>query len=260
MDTPTALGTLASGGLIGLAYLVGIIFIIGIIYRIHVYLSAPAPLPIPTTPAPTTVPGAALRVGGDVLFFQNLLKYDKPLWIGAWLFHAALALVLLRHLRYFLYPVPNWVVDLQTVGMYAGLLFPLPLLYLLWRRLAFKRVLYITGVPDLGVLILLGMIAGSGILTKFAAHVYLVDVKAFIIGLLTFHPVAPPAHPVFIIHFLLVLALMLYFPFSKLMHAGGIFFSPTRYQPYRTLERRYVNPWNPLERDRNIHDVRFPNP
>ena len=235
---------MTSGALIGLAYIVGIIFIFGIVYRIYLYLATPAPLPIATTPAPTTVPGAAVRVAGDVVLFQNLLKYDKPLWLGAWLFHVGLFFILASHLRHLLYPVPGAVVDLQTAGVYAGFLFPIPLLYLLWRRLALKRVLYVSGVPDLGVLILLGLIAGSGILMKYAAHVYLVDVKVFVIGLLTFQPIAPPAQPVFIVHLLLVLALMLYFPFSKLMHAGGIFFSPTRYQPYKTLERRYVNPWD----------------
>ncbi len=244
MDTPAALWTLGYGGLIGIAYAVGLVFVLGIAYRLYLYLATPAPLPIATTPAPKTVRGAVLRVAGDVVLFQNLLKYDKLLWIGAWLFHVALLLILLRHVRYFLYPVPNWVVSLQTVGMYAGYLFPIPMLYLLWRRFALKRVLYISGLPDLGVLILLGLIAGSGILMKYAAHVYLVDVKAFILGLLTFQPVAPPAQPAFLVHFSLVLALMLYFPFSKLMHAGGIFFSPTRYQAYKTLERRYKNPWD----------------
>ncbi len=247
MDTLTALWTLTSGALVGLAYLVGLVFIVGIVYRLYLYLVTPAPLPIAATPAPHTVPGAALRVAGDVVLFQNLLRFDKPLWMGSWLFHAGLLLILLRHLRYFLYPVPDWVVELQTLGMYAGFLFPLPALYLLWRRLAFKRVLYVTGVPDLGVLILLGLIAASGILMKYAAHVYLVDVKAFVVGLATLHPVAPPPHPVFIIHLLLVLGLLAYFPFSKLMHAGGVLFSPTRFQPYRTLERRYVNPWDASE-------------
>jgi [DsrC]-trisulfide reductase subunit M len=245
MDTGTALWSLTSGALIGLAYIVGLVFIVGIVYRIYLYLSTPAPLPIATTPAPTTVPGATARVAGDVFLFQNLLKYDKPLWVGAWAFHVTLFIVLACHLRYFFYPVPGVIVSLQDIGVYAGFLLPLPLLYLLWRRLALKRTLYVSGIPDFGALILLAAIAGSGILMKFAAHVYLVDVKAFVVGLLTFQPVAPPAQPVFIVHFLLVLALMLYFPFSKLMHAGGIFFSPTRYQPYKTLERRYVNPWDP---------------
>jgi nitrate reductase gamma subunit len=244
MDTPTAFWTITSGALIGLAYLVGFLFIVGIVFRVYLYWATPAPLPIPVTPAPKTIAGSVVRLAGDVVIFQNLLKYDKLLWVGAWLFHVGLLLILLRHLRYFLYPVPNWVIVLQTIGMYAGFLFPLSVLYLFWRRLALKRTLYISGVPDFGVLILLGLIAGSGILMKYAAHVYLVDVKAFVVGLLTLQPVAPPAHPVFIIHLLLVLALMIYFPFSKLMHAGGIFFSPTRYQAYKTLERRYINPWD----------------
>ncbi len=244
MDTPTALWTLGASALIGLAYLIGIIFIVGIVYRIYLYLATPAPLPIATTPAPESVPGAAARVAGDVVLFQNLLRYDRALWLGSWTFHAALFLILARHLRYFLYPVPGLVVDAQTLGVYAGFFFPIPTLYLLARRLALKRTLYVSGLPDFGVLILLGAIAGTGILVKYAAHVYLVDVKAFVVGLVTLHPVAPPAHALFIIHFLLVLTLMLYFPFSKLMHAGGIFFSPTRYQPYKTLKRRYVNPWD----------------
>jgi hypothetical protein len=39
---------------------------------------------------------------------------------------------------------------------------------------------------------------------------------------------------------------MIYFPFSKLLHAGGIFFSPSRNQPYQVQKRdkRYVNPWD----------------
>jgi nitrate reductase gamma subunit len=83
-------------------------------------------------------------------------------------------------------------------------------------------------------------------MVKYWAHVYLVDVKAFTLGLLTLQPVAPPLHPLFLLHFLLVLALMLYFPFSKLLHAGGIFLSPSRNQPYGVQKRgkRYVNAWD----------------
>ena len=37
---------------------------------------------------------------------------------------------------------------------------------------------------------------------------------------------------------------MAYFPFSKLMHAAGIFFSPTRNMPNNSRAVRHVNPWN----------------
>ena len=59
-------------------------------------------------------------------------------------------------------------------------------------------------------------------------------------------PIPPPSHPLFLIHFLLVLPLLIYFPFSKLLHAGGIFFSPSRNQPYEIQKpgKRYVNQGN----------------
>ena len=62
-------------------------------------------------------------------------------------------------------------------------------------------------------------------------------------GLVTFTPQEMPASPQFIIHFTLVLLLIAYFPFSKLMHAGGLFFSPTRNQKDDPGKVRHVNPW-----------------
>ena len=37
--------------------------------------------------------------------------------------------------------------------------------------------------------------------------------------------------------------LMLIFPFSKLLHAPGVFFSPTRNQVDNARERRHLAPW-----------------
>ena len=42
----------------------------------------------------------------EVVLFQSLFKSNKWIWLFGWAFHVALALVLLRHLRYFLQPVP----------------------------------------------------------------------------------------------------------------------------------------------------------
>jgi nitrate reductase gamma subunit len=38
--------------------------------------------------------------------------------------------------------------------------------------------------------------------------------------------------------------LFAYFPFSKLMHLGGVFLSPTRNLPNDSREARHINPWN----------------
>ena len=117
-----------------------------------------------------------------------------------------------RHLRYFTYPVPAPVLYMETVALFFGYLFGAAALYLLWRRLALPRTLYISNLPDYFALALLGGIAGTGIMVSYWAKVYLVDVKAFLLGLLTLHPVAPPQHWLFLLHFSLVLVLLLYLP------------------------------------------------
>jgi nitrate reductase gamma subunit len=228
---------------IGLAYFSAISFTLGLLWKLIGYLRTPMPLPHALTPAPKTEGGAILRVLGEVTIFQSLFKADKWLWAGAWIFHVALAAILFRHLRYFTYPIPGLVLYMETVALFFGILFGAAVLFLFWRRLALPRTLYISNIPDYFALTLLGLIAGTGLTVSYWLHVNLVDVKGFILGLMTLHPVDVPRHPLFLLHLLLVLVLMLYFPFSKLLHAGGIFFSPSRHQPYQIQQRgkRYVN-------------------
>ena len=230
--------------IIAFAYLSLATFLVGVAFRIYLYARTPAPLKITLTPGPKTWGGTVARLTGDVLLFQNLFRADRVLWVGSWVFHASLFITLTWHLRYFLYPVPELVMSFQSPAVYTGYLLPIAAAYLFWRRLASLREFYTSGVPDYGVLILLSCIAGTGLLVHYVARVYIVDIKAFALGLVTLHPVAPPMHPIFIFHFLLVCLLLIYFPYSKLMHAGGLFFSPTRNQPFDVTQRRHVNPWD----------------
>jgi nitrate reductase gamma subunit len=226
------------------AYLVAAVFVVGIASRVYVWAATPVPLKIPTTPAPKTYSGVTVRMLGEVLVFTSLFRADKLLWVGAWIFHACLVLIIIRHLRYFFYPVPDWIMFMQTPGIWAGYLFPLPTLYLLARRLTLRRVIYVSILTDYFALALLGCIAGTGILMRYVARAYLVDVKAFILGLLTLHPVGPPTNPFFLAHILLVSFLLAYFPFSKLMHAPGLLFSPTRASRNNPRTRPQRNPWD----------------
>jgi nitrate reductase gamma subunit len=52
-----------------------------------------------------------------------------------------------------------------------------------------------------------------------------------------------PADPFIVVHLLLVALLMIIFPISKLLHAPGVFFSPTRNQVDNPRERRHVADW-----------------
>jgi nitrate reductase gamma subunit len=244
MDSSDILWTLLSLFFIGLAYFATFTFVAGLLWRLIGYLRTPMPLPHALTPAPKTEGGSVLRVLGDVTLFPNLFKADKWLWGGAWVFHVALAAVLFRHVRYFTFPVPRLILYMEPVAIFFGSLFGASALFLFWRRLGLPRTLYISNVPDYFALILLGMIAGTGSMVSYWLHVNIVDVKSFILGLMTLHPVEVPRHPLFLLHLFFVLTLMVYFPFSKLLHAGGIIFSPSRHQPFQVQMRgkRYVNP------------------
>ncbi|MFQ5340436.1 MAG: respiratory nitrate reductase subunit gamma [Anaerolineae bacterium] len=228
-----------------LAYLAVLIFWMGLGLRLWLWLETPVPFRIPTTPAPKTRSGAWARVAGEVVAFRSLYRADRALWLGSWLFHLTFLLLAIRHLRYFLYPVPGWVVALAPIAGLLGLLFVLPGVYLFLRRLLIDRVRYGSLLSDYLVLLLLLAIGTLGLLIKYVAPVDLVEVKAFLLGLITLSPTTIPAHPLFLIHFTLVLILVAYFPFSKLLHAPGVFLSPTRNQPNDGRRRLHVNPWDP---------------
>jgi len=121
--------------------------------------------------------------------------------------------------------------------MLAGLL-------ALWaRRLVVERIRYISGPSDHLMLLLLIGIAASGLMMKYVERTDIIAVKAFVLGLLRFDWQPLPTDPVLLVHLGLVLLLMFIFPFSKLLHAPGVFFSPTRNQVDNPREERHLAPW-----------------
>ncbi len=226
-----------------LFYLASGVLVFALGYRILDYARTPAPLKIPTTPAPTTSGGVALRMVREVVFFESLFKGNLWTWAFGWAFHVGLALVLVRHLRYFTEPVWAWVGALQAAGIYAAFAMAFGLAGLWLRRFVVDRVRYISTPSDHLMLALLLAIAGSGIAMKFVFHVDVVGVKAFFLGLLRFDPQPLPSSAPLFVHLLLVAGLMLVFPFSKLLHAPGLFFSPSRNQVDDPRETRHLAGW-----------------
>ena len=175
-----------------LFYVAAATLLFGLVYRISQYARIPAPLKIPTTPAPVTRSGVAMRIGREVVFFESLFKSNKWIWLFGWLFHAALLLVLLRHLRYFTDPVWSWVVLIQPFGKYAAFGMLAGLAGLWGRRFFVDRVRYISSPSDHLMLVLLIAIGSSGLLMKYVWHTDIVSLKAFFLGLMYFdwHPLA----------------------------------------------------------------------
>jgi len=226
-----------------LFYVATVILLIGLFVKIHSYASTPAPLKIPTTPAPTTTVGVALRMAREVVFFESLFKSSKWTWLFGWMFHGALMLVLLRHVRYFQEPVWTPIVMLQAFGTYAGFAMVAGLAGLWARRWLVDRVRYISTPSDHLHLALLLAIGLTGLGMRFVAHADIVAVKAFMLGLMRFDVQPLPTHPALLLHLGLVALLMIVFPISKLLHAPGLFFSPTHNQADTSREARHIAAW-----------------
>lgn len=226
-----------------LFYFATLLLVVGLTLRIALYARTPAPLKIPTTPAPITRGGVVLRMGREVVLFESLFKGNLWTWALGWVFHTSMLLVALRHLRFFTDPVWSWVALIQPFGMYAGITMLLGLAGLWVRRLFVERIRYISTPSDHLWLLLLMGIAGTGLLMDFVSHTDVVTVKTYFLGLMGFHIGTLPTDPLLLLHLLLVALLLALFPFSKLLHAPGVFFSPTRNQTDNSREQRHVSSW-----------------
>lgn len=224
-------------------YLATLLLLAGLAYKIFDYSRTPAPLKIPTTPAPTTRKGVVYRMAKEVVLFESLFKSNKWIWIFGWLFHFGMLLVLVRHLRYFLNPIPGWLVFIQPFGKYASIMMVIGLAGLLARRFLVDRVRYISTPSDYLMLVLLLGIGLTGMLTTFVVHTDIVALKQFFMGLMVFDLNPVPEDPIILAHLVMVALLMAIFPISKLLHAPGIFFSPTRNQVDNPREHRHVAAW-----------------
>jgi nitrate reductase gamma subunit len=219
------------------------LFVVAMAKRLLRYALTPAPLPIATTPAPLTRGGAAFRVLREVVLFESLFRADKVLWLFAMLFHGGLLLVLLRHLRYFLAMPPLPIVMLQPVGKAAAMAMMAGLAGLLLRRLVLPRIRYISRPTDVAILLLLLVLGGTGLAMTYWVPTDIVGLKQYLAGLWRLDWQDLPADLLLAVHLLLVAALLAVAPFSKLLHAAGIFFSPTRNQRDDPRERRHLAPW-----------------
>jgi len=227
---------------------------------------------------PSSQFGVFLRMVLEVFTFRSLFRNTRMklkegklfyqleifLWVGALAFHYAFLTVLLRHTRFFLEPVPWCVQMLENIdsffrieiiypqfqfglpGVYlSGIVLLAAVVYLAVRRIVIPPVRYISLASDYFPLILIFGIAFTGIMMRYVTKIDINAAKQLTLGLVTFHPTVPEGiGAIFYIHLFLVCTLLAYFPYSKLMHLGGIFLSPTRNMLGNTRAYRHVNPWN----------------
>ena len=221
---------------------------------------------------PDTKTGVFIRMVLEIFLFRSLFRNTKAafnrnvsnrlsysweifLWIGALAFHYSFLVVILRHFRFFTSPVPSclgWleffdgIVQLGLPGLFlSGVVLLVATLFLLGRRIFDAKVTYISQAADYFPLFLIIGIAATGIAMRYFTKVDIIGIKTLTMGLATFAPVIPEGvGGLFYAHVFMVSVLFAYFPASKLMHAGGVFLSPTRNMANDTRAKRHVNPWN----------------
>ncbi|MBF0450003.1 MAG: sulfate reduction electron transfer complex DsrMKJOP subunit DsrM [Candidatus Magnetomorum sp.] len=219
---------------------------------------------------PSTLWGVIVRMLLEVLFFRSLFRniklefnagkriayeWEKWLWLAALAFHWSFLAVLVRHLRFFTEPVPFAIQMLEEmdsilqVGLPVIFLSGFALLaaatYLFVRRVVIPQVRYISLPADYFPLFLIMAIAATGMFMRYLTKVDIIRIKELTMGLVSLHPAIPDGvGTLFFVHLFLVCVLFAYFPFSKLMHSGGVLMSPTRNLANNNRAKRHVNPWN----------------
>jgi nitrate reductase gamma subunit len=219
---------------------------------------------------PSTLGGVIVRMLLEVLFFRSLFRnikmefnagkriayeWEKWLWLAALAFHWSFLAVLVRHLRFFTEPVPfaiqmiEEVDSIMQIGLpvifISGFVLLAAATYLFIRRVVIPQVRYISLPADYFPLFLIMAIAITGMFMRYLTKVDIISIKEMTMGLVSLQPTIPDGvGTLFFVHLFLVCILFAYFPFSKLMHAGGVFMSPTRNLINNNRAKRHVNPWN----------------
>jgi nitrate reductase gamma subunit len=223
--------------------------------------------------SPSTRAGVVGRMAIEMLLFRSLFRHTaagpgrgaaaarlvyaerKGLWLGAMAFHWSLLVVAVRHLRLVVDPAPRAVAALSAVDGFleigaprwyaADVVLAAALVYLLGRRIANPLLRYLTLPADYLALAALLAVAGSGIVLRYVARPDLVAVREFTLSVAALAPRAMAAPGFWLTAHLLSAALLLVMlPATKMAHAAGAWFSPTRNQANDSRRRLHVNPWN----------------
>ncbi len=147
----------------------------------------------------------------DILFFRRIFSSSRALWAGSWVFHMSLFWVALRHMRFFFPRLPDCMIFLQPVGLVAGYLLPLSLVYLIALRTVQKKDRYTSSYNYIisGILLLTGSV---GLAMRMFYRPDVLGVKQFSLGIFGLSPQPLPDSMLFLFHLGLFLLLLPFLP------------------------------------------------
>jgi nitrate reductase gamma subunit len=194
--------------LIAVTYSVYLAFWIRIMWHFIIWYRASNVFKTYPSPSKASLNVVAI-IAADLFLFRRLFISNKLLWLGSWTFHLAFILVLFQHLRFFMDPVPSIIFVMQPVGRVAGYALPVSIVYMFGLKMIRER--YMSRF-NIFIMSLIFFISTSGLALRFVARPDLVQVKAFMIGILRFSPESVPDSYLFLSHFLMGLLLLPYLP------------------------------------------------
>lgn len=220
-----------------MVYLAIAIFIGGTAFRIYQWMTIPrSGVRLGLFPRANSRKGRLLQLGKDTFIFPQVRDVDKVMWIAVLGLHAALVAAFVGHMRLLteFTPLAN---SLGSAGMdrfalisggTIGIVLMISLLYLLMRR--FKSPYKDISTPEdyaLLVLVLLVVLMGNHL--RFFGDVHAAEYREYVHSLFTLSPTFPAALAAsatrwsLVAHVFFANLLLIYLPFSKLVHFAGSF-------------------------------------
>ena len=214
-----------------LPYIAVIVLINGLLFRLYKWISKPKVATSFTIyPTSKNIGKVSTKILGDILYFPRMLREEKALWLGAWLFHLSLLMVVVSHYKVFFNYTWFWesleanAATFQIISDIfdgaTGVIMAVSLIFLLARRFT-KFLRKLSVFEDYFVIILIIAIAISGIYMRFISRVNLIGLRRYFISLAILAPSNLPTDVGFLTHYVLVLMLAIHFPLGKMVHTIG---------------------------------------
>jgi len=180
-------------------YLCYLIFASRIIWRLFLLSKIPGNTDSLSMPQPKTTFLTVIKTARDIVLLTRLFKVNPLLWFGEWVFHTAFVLVLIRHLRYVLDTAPGWLINLEFVGMLAGHVLPITLIYIFIVKFLIEKKKYFS-TQNFFLLLLLFLLSTTGIIMRNFMPPDIIEIKMFIARALSLKTGPAPDSFLFIIH------------------------------------------------------------
>jgi len=206
---------------VALPYLALAIFVLGLAWRALGWALAPRHLKWTLYPPPQGLTGQLVFMAKEIVVFRALLRNSRALWLGAWTFHVAMALMGLWFAA-FLLGCPSYL--LAKVG---GLLLAGSALYLMAYRLFDPKMRAVSSLVEFFNLAIFVAIVAAGAALVYIQGADLEAIRQFFVSLVTLRPgaVEVPGESMFLVTLLLAEFFLIYFPFTRMVHMVSKYFA-----------------------------------